>query len=165
MPPIFDMVHWPTLILSSTPYATFASSIFHSIGANAEPPHTWRFQTSSLSFWMLNRIEQYLGSSLSGPDAPRPEKQGLITILLPLILISYFLTTFLFTWRYRLVVVAAAAAAAAVAVAVVVAVVVVEVVVVVMVTVSIVMYCHHWHPGEVLQDPAEGFPVNKDQHL
>jgi len=44
-------------------------------------------------------------------------------------------------------------------------VVVVVVVAVVVVTMSIVMYCHHWHLEEVLHHPAQGFPINKDQHL
>ena len=70
MPLILLLVHGPTLIVHGIPYATFASNIFHCIGARAEPPQTSHFQTASLSPWMLNRIEEYLGSSLSRPDAP-----------------------------------------------------------------------------------------------
>jgi len=50
-------------------------------------------------------------------------------------------------------------------VAAVVVVVVVVLVVVVVVTMCIVLYCHRWHPGEVLQNQGQGFLINKDQHL
>jgi hypothetical protein len=69
---ISDRIHGATFIVHAIPYAVFACYIFCSIDPWAEPPQTWPLQAASLGPWMLNIIWQYLGSSLSRPDALTP---------------------------------------------------------------------------------------------